>query len=94
MTTAVDLGADCIWVHRHPPTLRQSKTVEPHLLHRFEHDFYGSTLKFLINGYLRPEKNFDSLESLVAAINDDIAMSEKWLETPEAKASSLDSFFK
>lgn len=71
----------------------QEKTVEPHLLHKFDTDFYGATLKFLINGYLRPEKNFSSLEALVDAIQDDIAQSETWLETPEAKAFVNDELF-
>jgi hypothetical protein len=34
---------------------------EPHLLHAFDKDFYGSDLRLLVCGYLRPEKNYDSL---------------------------------
>ncbi len=30
-------------------------------MHKFEQDFYGSELRVLICGYIRPEKNFSSL---------------------------------
>lgn len=30
-------------------------------MHTFEEDFYGEILNVAIVGYLRPEKNFDSL---------------------------------
>lgn len=34
---------------------------ETHIMHTFKEDFYGETLNVAIVGYLRPEKNFDSL---------------------------------
>lgn len=30
-------------------------------MHQFQSDFYGSMLKLVILGYIRPEKNFKSL---------------------------------
>ena len=30
-------------------------------MHKFTEDFYGATMRVCILGYLRPEKNFDSL---------------------------------
>lgn len=39
----------------------KTKTVEPHLLHEFSDDFYGSEIRLVITGYLRPEANFDNL---------------------------------
>lgn len=39
----------------------KTKTVEPHLLHEFSDDFYGSEIRLVITGYLRPEANFDDL---------------------------------
>ncbi|ETI32402.1 hypothetical protein F441_21154 [Phytophthora nicotianae CJ01A1] len=71
----------------------KEKTVEPHLLHKFDKDFYGAQLKFLITGYIRPEMNFSSLESLIKAIQDDIAQSDEWLDTPEGKSWSQDALF-
>jgi riboflavin kinase len=74
-------------------TIVQEKTVEPHLLHKFESDFYGSKLKYLIVGYLRPEKDFPSLDALVEAIQNDISQSDTWLETAEGKAFLKDALF-
>ena len=37
------------------------KTIEAHLLHHFEGDFYGQELKLIVLGYIRPEENFNSL---------------------------------
>ena len=58
----------------------QKKSIETHIMHTFDNDFYDSTLKIIITGYIRPEKNFDSLESLIAAINNDIAEAHKQLD--------------
>ncbi|TFJ83790.1 hypothetical protein NSK_004892 [Nannochloropsis salina CCMP1776] len=58
------------------------KTVEPHLLHEFPDDFYGEELKFLVCGYVRPERSFASLEELVAAIRSDIEVARTALEAP------------
>ena len=67
--------------------------MEPHLLHKFEQDFYGAQLKFLIIGYIRPEMNYSSLELLIKAIQDDIAQSEEWLDSQEGKSWSQDALF-
>uniref|UniRef100_A0A8C0ZL70 Riboflavin kinase n=1 Tax=Castor canadensis TaxID=51338 RepID=A0A8C0ZL70_CASCN len=37
------------------------KSMETHIMHTFKEDFYGEILNVAIVGYLRPEKNFDSL---------------------------------
>jgi len=63
----------------------KEKTVEPHLLHEFSSDFYGEHLKLLLCGYLRPEKDFTSLEALIEAIQNDIALSREWLELPQGQ---------
>ena len=67
--------------------------MEPHLLHKFDEDFYGAQLKFLVVGYLRPEMNYASLELLIKAIQDDIAQSEEWLDRPEGLSWSRDALF-
>ncbi|GFQ01814.1 bifunctional riboflavin kinase/fmn phosphatase [Phtheirospermum japonicum] len=58
------------------------KTIEPWLLHDFDKDFYGEDLRLVIVGYIRPEANFSSLESLVAKIHEDRKIAEKALEMP------------
>uniref|UniRef100_A0A5B7CAN5 riboflavin kinase n=1 Tax=Davidia involucrata TaxID=16924 RepID=A0A5B7CAN5_DAVIN len=58
------------------------KTIEPWLLHEFDEDFYGEELRLAIVGYIRPEANFPSLESLVAKIHEDRKIAERALELP------------
>lgn len=52
-------------------------------MHEFDGDLYGSLLKVCICGYIRPERNFDSMEALVAAIRADIEHAERALSTAE-----------
>ncbi|XP_076305135.1 riboflavin kinase isoform X1 [Tachypleus tridentatus] len=71
----------------------RKKSVETHILHNYETDFYGSVLKVAIVAYLRPEKNFSSLEELITAIKSDIQAADKVLEQPEYKIFKENSFF-
>ena len=41
------------------------KSVETHVMHTYPAQFYGKWLKVLICGYIRPEKNYDSLRKIV-----------------------------
>ncbi|KAK3131427.1 hypothetical protein QOZ80_6AG0506320 [Eleusine coracana subsp. coracana] len=56
------------------------KTVEPWLLNDFGEDFYGEELHLAIVGYIRPEANFPSLESLIERIHEDGRIAEKALD--------------
>mmetsp|Transcript_9367 Transcript_9367/g.19160 ORF Transcript_9367/g.19160 Transcript_9367/m.19160 type:complete len:95 (-) Transcript_9367:1340-1624(-) len=47
------------------------KTIEANLLHEFDQDFYGSELRLIFCGYIRPERDFESLEALKDAIRHD-----------------------
>lgn len=59
----------------------QRKTIEPHIIHDFKGEkFYGERLKLMVCGFLRPERNFDGLETLIAAIKQDIADSSSRLD--------------
>lgn len=58
------------------------KTIEPWLLHDFNEDFYGEDLQLAIVGYIRPEANFPSLETLIAKIYEDREIAEKALDLP------------
>ncbi|KAI3928454.1 hypothetical protein MKW98_024055 [Papaver atlanticum] len=58
------------------------KTIEPWLLHDFNEDFYGEELRLAIVGYIRPEANFSSLESLISKIHEDGKISEEALDLP------------
>ncbi|KAJ8427432.1 hypothetical protein Cgig2_019044 [Carnegiea gigantea] len=56
--------------------------MEPWLLHEFEDDFYGEEIRLVIVGYIRPELNFPSLESLIAKIHEDRSIAKRALELP------------
>ncbi|KAF5208410.1 Riboflavin kinase, partial [Thalictrum thalictroides] len=58
------------------------KTIEPWLLHDFSEDFYGEELRLSIVGYIRPEANFPSLESLISKIHEDRKIAENALDLP------------
>jgi riboflavin kinase len=53
------------------------KTIEAHLLNRFDEDFYGETIRVHCLGYLRPEANFESLDDLISCINSDIDVAKE-----------------
>ena len=72
------------------------RSVEVHLLEKFARDFYGLPLRALLLGFVRPERNYESTDALVADINMDIAVTRsslareawaRWREDPWLKES-------
>ena len=61
----------------------EKKTMETYVMHQFEDDFYGSTLKTVMVGYVRPMTSFKSLEELIAAIHNDIEVANSKLDVPD-----------
>lgn len=53
---------------------------EVHILHSFHHDFYGARMNLLIMGFIRPEFDYVSKESLVEDIRFDIEVARRSLE--------------
>lgn len=70
-----------------------TKSMETHILHEYKNDFYREQLKVIILGYLRPEKNFSSLNELIEAIKNDIAGAKKELDKEEYLKFKHDPFF-
>ncbi|XP_067208040.1 riboflavin kinase isoform X2 [Linepithema humile] len=70
----------------------EKKSMEVHILHKFQNDFYGEELKVIIAGYIRPERDFSSLEELIKEIKNDIAITEQQLEEPVANKLKNDDF--
>ncbi|KAG5313095.1 RIFK kinase, partial [Pseudoatta argentina] len=70
----------------------EKKSMEVHLLHKFQRDLYGEELKIIIGGYIRPEKDFSSLDELVTEIKNDIAIAERQLEEPVVNKLKNDDF--
>nr|CAB3265560.1 riboflavin kinase [Phallusia mammillata] len=69
------------------------KSMETHIMHDFGGDFYGSILKLIILGYIRPEQNFTSIDNLISAIHNDINIATAELSKQEMVEFSKHSFF-
>lgn len=72
------------------------RSVEVHLIHQFESDFYNALMNLEILGFIRHEQDYDSLESLIADIKTDIDVTGRSLARPayatHAKDASLNDF--
>ena len=61
-------------------------TVEVHMLHKFDTDFYGSIVRIVVCGYLRQMAAFTTLDALIDMIRHDIDIAKKQLfEKPHAR---------
>jgi len=69
------------------------KSMETHIMHTFKEDFYDANMKVCMLGYVRPMKNFTSLDELITAINKDISDAEEALDKPENLKVKGDNFF-
>ncbi|KAF6813835.1 riboflavin kinase [Colletotrichum sojae] len=56
------------------------RSAEVHVLHKFTEDFYDSHMRLLILGFVREEKDYKSLEALVADINLDCDVARNSLD--------------
>lgn len=61
-------------------------------MHDFAKDFYGSQLNLSILGYIRPEFDYVSKESLIADIQTDIEVARRSLERPAYAKLKEDPF--
>ena len=66
---------------------------EVHILHIFKHDFYGCELRIVMLGYIRPEYNYTSVETLIQDIETDKAVTLTSLERPAYEKYLKDPFF-
>ncbi|KAN0035237.1 hypothetical protein ACTA71_004498 [Dictyostelium dimigraforme] len=69
------------------------KTIEIHLINKFDSDFYGAELRAIGLGFIRPMCDFKSLDELVKAINDDIDYAKSSLEKEENKTFINNIYF-
>ncbi|KAI9858715.1 MAG: riboflavin kinase [Trichoglossum hirsutum] len=56
------------------------RSIEVHLLHSFPATFYGATLRLTILGFIRPEYDYVSKDSLIEDIRTDIDVARRCLE--------------
>jgi len=66
-----------------PQFQNKEKSIEVHILKKYEQDFYGCKLRVLALGYIRDMDKFESLEKLIEAINNDIIIAKSQLQKPE-----------
>lgn len=62
----------------------QRRSGEVHIIHQFPNDFYGEELRVIILGYIRPEKDYASLDDLIWDIKEDIRLGSEVLEQSPA----------
>ncbi|KAK6204954.1 riboflavin kinase-domain-containing protein [Scheffersomyces amazonensis] len=61
----------------------KEKAAEVHIIHKFDTDFYGASVKYNVLGYIRPELNYTTKEALIDDINLDIKIAKEILETKD-----------
>ncbi|VDO12084.1 unnamed protein product [Rodentolepis nana] len=72
----------------------EKKSLEVHILNTFEKDFYDERLSIVVLSYIRPERDFESVEKLIEEIQNDIATTVNLLQTPGYRIYARDSIFK
>lgn len=58
------------------------KTFEVHILKSYDKTFYDHVVKVMIVGYLRPMEKYDGIDTLIAAIKQDIEDAKIMLAQP------------
>ncbi|PAV89533.1 hypothetical protein WR25_03032 [Diploscapter pachys] len=71
----------------------KQKTMEVHILHKFNGDFYGAQIEGLICGFVREMKSFKSLEDLITAIEADKQFTEKEMSSRNDKDELIKQYF-
>jgi riboflavin kinase/FMN adenylyltransferase len=68
-------------------------TAEAYIFNDYGGDFYGQTMQLLICGHIRAMCAFDSLDALIAAINNDVKIGSEALDAEDLAALKDDAFF-
>lgn len=75
----------------------EHRSLEAHIIKQFGYDFYGSTIRVAICGFIRNEQKFESLQALIETIHSDINFAKKALNnadhSPEWKTIVESPFF-
>ncbi|XP_051834013.1 riboflavin kinase-like [Antechinus flavipes] len=71
----------------------KKKSVETYIIHIFKEDFYGEIPSIVSTGYIRPEKNFSSVDALISIIQDNIEEAKRQQDLPEHMKLKKDNFF-
>jgi riboflavin kinase len=65
---------------------------EVHILYKFPEDFYGSEMAISILGFIRPEYDYVSVQSLIEDINEDIEVTKRSLDREKWKEAMKDRY--
>ncbi|PIA13533.1 riboflavin kinase [Coemansia reversa NRRL 1564] len=57
----------------------EKRSGEVHIIHDFKDNFYGKKLKVVVLAYIRPEKDYTSIELLINDIKTDITVAQNSL---------------
>ncbi|KAF8341999.1 uncharacterized protein EI90DRAFT_2904762 [Cantharellus anzutake] len=68
---------------RNPYYGNKKTSAEVHIIHKYPTDFYGHYLAVVVLGYIRPELDYTSRESLIEDIQTDIKVALNSLDRPE-----------
>jgi len=68
-------------------------SAEVHIMHDFKADFYDQHMKVVVLGYIRPELDYTTKESLIADIETDKKVAIRSLERPAYTEFARDPFF-
>ncbi|KAJ3241731.1 riboflavin kinase [Chytriomyces hyalinus] len=72
----------------------EKRSAEVHIMHKFDEDFYEKDLRVIVAGFIRPEKNYTTLEALISDINFDIQVAHNSLARGPYAALKEDIFLK
>lgn len=68
------------------------RSVEVHIMHDFETDFYGSHMNLVILGFIRPELDYTTKEALIEDIKTDIDVAGRSLSRKAYAKYSKDEY--
>ncbi|KAK9367304.1 riboflavin kinase-domain-containing protein [Lipomyces kononenkoae] len=69
-------------------------SAEVHVVHKFTDQFYGANIRLAVLGYIRPERNFESVDALIEEIMNDIRKAKEFLAEDGYKQIESNEFFK
>ncbi|TPX40752.1 riboflavin kinase [Synchytrium endobioticum] len=58
------------------------RSMEVHIMHQFNEDFYERELRIVVLGYIRPELDYKSVDALLEDIHFDIKVANNSLDRP------------
>lgn len=68
------------------------RSVEVHIMHNFPADFYGAHMNLVILGFIRPEYDYVSKESLIEDIKEDMEVATRSLARGPYQRSKEDGY--